>query len=231
MHRTPRARRSHLVALVALVALAVTAVTACGSSGRELREPDRDVTSPTRSVPTTASVVSSLPPLDLGTFDPTGTGLVPQTTFPPPRPNAFDLASSGFARGGPLPERFLCGGPSPALRWSTIPEGTTELALVAAEGGDGGDVHWIVVGIPAADGEVAEGAVPTGGTQLANSLGDPGWTAPCPPPGDNLELSFSLLALTQPAQIPAGTPATDAVRLLTEQAAGDVVILTTSATR
>jgi hypothetical protein len=44
-------------------------------------------------------------------------------------------------------------------------------------------------------------------------------------------LNFSLLALSQPAAVPAGTPATDAYRLLTEQANGKVAVLTTTAVR
>ena len=104
-------------------------------------------------------------------------------------------------------------------------------ALVVAEAQDGGDVHWIVTGIAPSPGEVAEGAVPEGATQLTNSLGVEGWSAPCPPPGERYPLNFSLLALTQPTSVPAGTPASDTYRLLNEQANGKIAVLTATAIR
>lgn len=223
----PHPTRPVLGLLTALALALVIGLAACGTSGREMREPERDVTSPTRSAPTSAASVS-LPPLNLGTALGTGSTVA---TFPPVDPDVFDISSSGFAREGDLPTTFTCAGPSPALRWQGVPEGTTELALVVAEAQDGGDVHWIVTGIAPSPGEVAEGAVPEGATQLTNSLGVEGWSAPCPPPGERYPLNFSLLALTQPASVPAGTPASDTYRLLNEQANGKIAVLTATAIR
>ena len=223
----PHPTRPVLGLLAALALALVVGLTACGTSGREMREPERDVTSPTRSVPTTAASVS-LPPLNLGTALGTGSTVA---TFPPVDPDVFDLSSSAFLRDGDLPAANTCAGPSPALRWQAVPEGTTELALVVSQPDDGGDVHWLVTGIAPTAGEVAEGAVPVGATQLTNSLGAATWSAPCPPPGERYPLNFSLLALSQPASVPAGTPATDAYRLLSEQANGKIAILTGTAVR
>jgi len=220
------ASRPTLAAVAALAVAVALLVSACGSSGRELREPERDVTSPTRSVPTTVASIS-LPPLPPGT----GSAVSTVATFPPVAPGVFDIASSAFPPGGDIPATNTCAGPSPALRWQGIPEGTKELALVVTEAGDGGDVHWIVTGIAPTDAELPEGAVPGGATQLTNSLSAATWSAPCPPPGERLPLQFVLLALPQAASVPAGTPATDAYRLLTEQADGNVAILTASAAR
>src|SRR5690349_735547 len=200
--------RPRLALLTALAVALVVVLAACGTSGRDLRDPERDVTSPTRSVPTTVASIS-LPPLNLGT-GPTGSTVA---TFPPAQPGVFDLASSAFPAGGDIPATFTCAGPSPALRWQGVPDGTTELALVVTEPEDGGDVHWIVTGIAPTDGEVSEGAVPPAATQLTNSLGAATWSAPCPPPGERYPVNFVLLALTQPAAVPPGTPATDAFRL------------------
>jgi phosphatidylethanolamine-binding protein (PEBP) family uncharacterized protein len=231
-----RRRRRHLMSapvphptrpvrsLVAAATLAAVVLLAgCGSNGRELREPERDVTSPTRSVP------STVPPISLPTVS-GGTGSS-VATFPPVAPGVFDLASSAFVPGTDLPDTFTCGGPSPALRWQGIPEGTAELALVVESPGDRGDVHWIVTGIPPTDGSVDQGAVPVGAVQHTNSLGGITWYGPCPPPGEAYPLNFSLLALAQPAVIPAGTPVTDSARLLTEQANGKVALLTSSVSR
>lgn len=217
-------RPTSVTRAAAALALALTlALTACGTSGRELREPERDVTSPTRSTPTTVAPLS-LPSLPLGTG---GTG-VPQT-FPPVAPGVFDISSSAFLPGGELPDTFTCAGPSPALRWQAIPEGTAELALVVAEQGDGGDVYWMVTGIAPTSEGVGEGEIPVGGVQLPNSLDQPSWAAPCPPPGQPASFNFALLALPRPAVIPTGTPPTDAYRLLTEQAAGNIAVLTGTA--
>jgi phosphatidylethanolamine-binding protein (PEBP) family uncharacterized protein len=220
MFRPPPAARA---ATAAVTLCLVLVLAACGSSGREMREPERDVTSPTRSVPTTVAPLS-LPSLPLGTG-------VTESTFPPAPPGVFDISSSAFAAGGDLPATYTCAGPSPALRWQAVPEGTAELALVVTEQGDGGDVYWMVTGISTTGEGVAEGEVPVGAVQLPNSLGEAAWAAPCPPPGESLTFNVALLALPQPAAVPAGTPATDAYRLLTEQAAGDVAILTGTATR
>ena len=212
-------------ATAALVLALTLALTACGTSGRELREPE-DVTSPTRSTPTTVAPLS-LPSLPLGTGGTGGTGV--PATFPPVAPGVFDISSSAFLPGGSLPATFTCGGPSPALRWQAIPEGTAELALVVAEQGDGGDVYWMVTGIAPTSEGVGEGEIPVGGVQLPNSLDQPSWAAPCPPPDQPASFNFALLALPQPAVVPAGTPSTDAYRLLTEQAAGNIAILTGTA--
>lgn len=204
---------------IAFALVVVLALTACGTSGRAMREPERDVPSPTRSVPTTLAPVS-LPPLPLGTDNP--------GTFPPAQPGVYDISSSAFEPGGELPEPYTCGGPSPALRWQGIPEGTTELALVVTEPEDGGDVHWIVTDLAPDSEGIGEGEVPAEGIQLENSLGESAWTAPCPPPGEPASLNFVLLALTQPASVPSGSTATDVYRLLSEQAAGKTAVLTTT---
>jgi phosphatidylethanolamine-binding protein (PEBP) family uncharacterized protein len=222
MFRPTTAARAATAALTLSLLLVLAA---CGSSGREMREPERDVTSPTRSVPTTVAPLS-LPSLPLGTGIPAA-----ESTFPPAPPGVFDISSSAFASGGSLPATFTCAGPSPALRWQAIPEGTAELALVVSEQGDGGDVYWMITGINATSDGVPEAELPVGAVQLPNSLGEASWSAPCPPPGETTSFNVALLALPQAANIPAGTPATDAYRLLTEQAAGNIAILTGTATR
>jgi len=209
-------------ASAALVLALTLALTACGTSGRAMREPE-DVTSPTRSVPTTVAPLN-LPSLPLGT----GGSVVPPT-FPPVAPDVFDISSSAFLPGGEIPDTVTCAGSSPALRWQAIPQGTAELALVVSEQGDGGDVYWMVTGIAPTSEGVAEGEVPVGAVQLPNSLDQPSWAAPCPPPGQPTSFNFALLALPQPAAIPAGTPPTDAYRLLSEQASGNIAILTGTA--
>jgi len=224
MFRPPSAARAAAAALTLSLLLVLTA---CGTSGREMREPERDVTSPTRSVPTTVAPLS-LPSLPLGTGVPTGGT---ESTFPPPAPGAFAVWSPEFAAGGTVPAPATCAGPAPALQWQSVPEGTAELALVVAEQGDGGDVYWMVTGIEPAGAGIAAGEVPVGAVQLANSLGEADWAAPCPPPGEAIELNVSLLALPQAASVPTGTPPTDAFRLLTEQARGNVAILTATAAR
>ncbi len=220
-------RRSTPVSLAAILIALVTSLTlaGCGTSGREMREPERDVPSPTRSVPTTTPPISK-PPLPLGTAFDGSDG-----TFPAVPPDVFDISSSAFTPGGDLDATYTCAGPSPALRWQAIPEGTTELALVVTEAADGGDVHWIVTGIAPTTEGVAEGEIPAGAVELPNSLGERGWSAPCPPPGTATSYNVVLLALTQPADVPAGTPATDAYRLLTEQARGNIAVVSTVATR
>ena len=91
---------------------------------------------------------------------------------------------------------------SPLLIWSAPPAGTSELALLVTDDDAGGFVHWAVAGIPAAAGEVGEGAPITGAVEGRNDFGDPGWSGPCPPAGAPHTYRFTLYALSQQAELP-----------------------------
>jgi Raf kinase inhibitor-like YbhB/YbcL family protein len=95
------------------------------------------------------------------------------------------LGSPAFRDGGKIPRRYTCdaGGVSPPLRWSGVPRGTRELALLVEDADAGHFVHWTLLGIPPGTTALAEGRVPKATVQTENGFGDRRWGGPCPPEG------------------------------------------------
>ncbi|MHB0980266.1 MAG: YbhB/YbcL family Raf kinase inhibitor-like protein [Thermoleophilia bacterium] len=135
------------------------------------------------------------------------------------------IDSSSFAHGGAIPRRYTGDGEdvSPPLKWTGIPEGARELALIV----DDPDapraepwVHWVVYKIPAdADGlgEDAAGsngaALPAGALQGRNDFGATGYGGPAPPRGHGTHhYHFTLYALDIPLDV---APGADKLGLLT----------------
>ncbi len=102
-------------------------------------------------------------------------------------------------------------GVSPALQWSGVPAGTSNLAILVTDLNANSFVHWIVVGIDPATTGVAEGAVPQGGIVGKNGFGTVGWGGPCPPANSEHEYLFQVYALNRdlgltPGFDPAAVP-------------------------
>lgn len=129
---------------------------------------------------------------------------------------AIALRSPAFLDHAPLPARCTADGEglSPPLSWSGIPASAESLVLLV-EDADAPTphplVHAIVVGLPPADGALAEGALaspdhegiglPTGKNSYLQSR----WLPPDPPPGHGQHrYAFQLFALAE------ATPFSDA---------------------
>jgi Raf kinase inhibitor-like YbhB/YbcL family protein len=127
-------------------------------------------------------------------------------------PASISLRSPVLAQGRPVPSRFTCDGPDdpPPLRWSGVPPGTAELALLLedqnAQGESGGPfVHWSLFGIPASATQV-----PPGAKQGTNDFHQLTYGGPCPPDNDPAHrYVFTLYALRAPLDLPDGAPPTD----------------------
>jgi len=128
-------------------------------------------------------------------------------------PETITVTSSSFPAGGSIPARFTCDGQevSPQLGWSGVPAGTTELALVVddPDASGGTYVHWVVAHLDPGRRELAEGAVPPGATQLANSAGEAAYAGPCPPEGETHDYSFVLYALDEETGLDGGATVED----------------------
>lgn len=126
------------------------------------------------------------------------------------------LRSVAFNDHDRLPDRFSRSGGnvSPPLEWSDVPADATELVLMV-EDRDAGPtpfLHWLVTGIEARSGGVAEGEVPPDGRAWPNGFGGTGWDGPHPPLGDDPHrYFFRLYAVSSSLKLPA-TPQVPDVR-------------------
>lgn len=120
---------------------------------------------------------------------------------------AITVGSLAFADHAPIPEQYTADGAgiSPPLHWSGVPSLATAVVLIV-EDADAPTpqplVHAIVVDLPAGDGALAEGALPSAdhdGSGLhvgRNSYLQTRWLPPDPPPGHGVHrYAFQLFAL------------------------------------
>lgn len=125
------------------------------------------------------------------------------------------LTSPAFADGGAIPARYSRDGDDvpPPLRWTGIPAGTAELALVVVDhdAPRGAFVHWIVAGLdPTLDG--IDDGVATRKVEGVNSWGEVGYGGPQPPRGDPPHrYVFTLYALAEPSKFVNGARYVDFV--------------------
>jgi len=139
----------------------------------------------------------------------------------PEAKSSITVTSPAFRDGGTIPERFTCDGSdsSPALRWSGLPGGARELALVVEDPDADRFVHWTVLGIPADQTGIPEGRVPAGAVEAENSFGDHGWGGPCPPEGDDPHrYVFALYAADAPLGLDKNSSPDDVRAALSDHA-------------
>jgi phosphatidylethanolamine-binding protein (PEBP) family uncharacterized protein len=123
----------------------------------------------------------------------------------PRAPAALRVSSPAFIDGSRLPLRYTCdgAGEEPPVQAGTVPPSTRELVLVVSDpDAPGGTyVHVTRYGL----GPRGDGSVDHGGREGANSAGENGWTAPCPPEGDAPHrYVWSVYALRDPSGLEAG---------------------------
>lgn len=157
---------------------------------------------PTRWAAAAALLIAGLPASDLRAQDEAA---------------AFVVESPAMATGEMMPRDFTPDGPnlSPPLRWSGLPSGTRQLAVLCQDHGVGNPppwVHWIIYNIPAS----AEG-LPRGlpihpsepmPEEIAGAVhGNNGWgmamyRGPAPPVGDIHHYDFAVYALDAELDLP-----------------------------
>lgn len=128
----------------------------------------------------------------------------------------FQLVSSSFRSGDPIPVRYTCDGEdtSPSLNWSDTPEGTQTIALVVDDPDAPGKtfVHWVLFNLPPEWDVLPEGVrvdehfedasrTPVEGV---NDFGNLGYGGPCPPPGGPHRYFFRLYALDTEIELGPG---------------------------
>jgi Raf kinase inhibitor-like YbhB/YbcL family protein len=112
----------------------------------------------------------------------------------------FEMTSSAFAQGEPVPEKYSCKGEdlSPPLAWGDPPAGTLSFALIMddPDAPVGTWDHWIVFNLPADVRALPEGMQPgdLNSANGVNSWGRGNYGGPCPPSGTH-RYFFKLYAL------------------------------------
>lgn len=149
-------------------------------------------------------------------FVTSGCGPGPSPTAPPEKEGpamAFELTSTAFASGEPIPTKYSCDGEdiSPPLQWSDPPQGTQSLALICddPDAPVGTWVHWVLYNLPAEARSLLEAVppeaeLPDGSRQGKNGWGNLGYGGPCPPGGSTHRYFFKLYALDAVLDLDAG---------------------------
>ncbi len=128
----------------------------------------------------------------------------------PQKLNVADLkiSSPAFKHHERIPARHASDGDdvAPPLEWSGTPEGTAAFAIVVHDPDAplvDGFTHWVAYGIPADTSSLPEGGGDV--TEGTNSMGDPGYMGPAPPPGHGTHhYYFWIYALDEDLELPPG---------------------------
>lgn len=119
---------------------------------------------------------------------------------------AMQIIAPSFSNGGTIPSKYTCDGEnmSPQLDFSGIPEGTKSLALIAddPDAPSGVFTHWLLWNMDPKVSSIPEGSVPAGATLGKNSVGNTGYTGPCPPSGMHHYI-FKIYALDTMLDVPS----------------------------
>jgi len=127
------------------------------------------------------------------------------------------LTSPAFEEGGMIPEKHTCDGMdiSPALAWTSGPEGTKTFALICddPDAPMGTWVHWVLFNLPANVNELPEVIPPereleSGAKQGMSDFHKIGYGGPCPPGGTH-RYFFKIYALDTEVDLEAGATKPD----------------------
>lgn len=127
----------------------------------------------------------------------------------------FEVRSSAFADGEPIPPKYTCDGEdvSPPIVWEGLPPGVLSLALIMDDpdavpvAGHVWD-HWVLYNVPVRAHSLAEGISPEidlpGGAHNGRGSARVGYQGPCPPAGQIHTYRFTMYALDLMIDLPGG---------------------------
>jgi Raf kinase inhibitor-like YbhB/YbcL family protein len=125
----------------------------------------------------------------------------------------LNVTSPAFKDSQRIPVKYTADGQdmSPPLKWTDIPEGVTEYALIVEDPDAPGGTftHWVIYGIPGSYDHLDDGVpqveeLDNGAMQGPNSMGKIGYMGPSPPKGKPHRYIFTLYALDSKLGLPAG---------------------------
>jgi Raf kinase inhibitor-like YbhB/YbcL family protein len=144
-----------------------------------------------------------------------GCGLTPTPTTMPEKGDqamAFELTSTVFAQGEPIPLKYTCDGEdvSPPLEWGDPTQGTQSFALISddPDAPVGTWDHWVLYNLPGEARSLPEAVppdaeLPDGSRHGQNSWRRLGYGGPCPPSGTH-RYFFKLYALDTTLDLASG---------------------------
>lgn len=119
------------------------------------------------------------------------------------------ISSPAFKNDQLLPSEYTCEGEgvNPALTIEDVPMDTKSLVLIVddPDAPTGLFTHWVLWNIPPTIHEIETDSTPSGAVEGENSLGEIGYTPPCPPSGIH-HYQFTLYALSSSLPYESGTP-------------------------
>lgn len=140
----------------------------------------------------------------------------------------FQLASTAFADGEIMPDRFTCQGAnvSPPLDIHGVPDGTVSLALILhdPDAPHGDYTHWTVWGIDPRQDNLDEDDLPDEVLQGVNDFGHSHYDGPCPPSGVHRYM-FDLYALDARVTLPEGAPDEDIRMAISDHAIAKTTLM------
>ena len=107
-----------------------------------------------------------------------------------------------------------------------VPRSRRVVSLVSTLGVVLGLLVPVLLDVPAATREVAEGEVPDGAAQADNSAGDAGWTGPCPPSGTH-HYRFTVYGLSKGTGLDDGASLEDALAAVGDAAVAEGTLVGT----
>ncbi len=123
--------------------------------------------------------------------------------------------SSASLQNGTVPKECTCDGEdqSPVLSWQLPPDGARALTLTVTDPDAPGGTftHWVLYNLPANTSGLPAGVprqaqLANGSRQGKTDFGKIGYGGPCPPQGKPHRYVFTLYALDNELDVPAGAP-------------------------
>lgn len=152
------------------------------------------------------------------------------------------VESATMSAGHPMPRDHSPDGrnESPPLRWSALPSGTRQIAVICEDDGAGNPppwVHWIVYNVPASVGGLPQGIPFDPADPMPPGLegvrqGNNGWglamyRGPAPPAGTVHEYEFTVYALDTELDLPTGLTRAELLEAIEDHVLGRGTLITT----
>ena len=207
-----------------VLAVVALACTACKDDGKTLRPARPDQVG---SVSTLAPPSTDIPAFEGGDFTlpaestvvptaPTTSIAVTTTTVVATDDTGAETSgepqlTTSWRDGAPIDARYTCDGAdlAPALRWTTPPEETVEIAVTLRDEDAPSFVHWAMAGIDPLSTSLGEAQTPEFALVSRNSNGDLGYVGPCPPAGETHRYVLTVHFLGEQTELPDGSEGAD----------------------